>query len=320
MTDDAGPAGGHDADAGSAAPARPLVVRTRDDLREALVRWTMSAPITSMAGEGPARRAVVMTMGALHEGHLELVRRARAVAGTGGQVVVTIFVNPLQFGAGEDLAAYPRDLAGDVEKLASVGADVVFAPSPDTVYPYGDPVVRVSAGRIGELLEGEFRPGHMDGMLTVVLKLLHLVRPDVALFGQKDAQQLLAVRRMAADLDLDVEIIGVPTVRDPDGLALSSRNAYLSGDERERALALSRALHTGAEAAPRGAAEVRRAASEVLNAAEGVEVDYLALVDPITVDDVPDDHLGPALLLVAARVGTTRLIDNQAVEVSPQVT
>nr|WP_242637012.1 pantoate--beta-alanine ligase [Myceligenerans salitolerans] len=280
----------------------------------------MSAPIASVAGEGPARRAVVMTMGALHEGHLELVRRAREEAGAGGQVVVTIFVNPLQFGEGEDLAAYPRDLAGDLEKLASVGADVVFAPAPDTVYPFGEPVVRVSAGRIGEVLEGDFRPGHMDGVLTVVLKLTHLVRPDVALFGEKDAQQLLAVRRMAADLDLDVEIVGVPTVRDPDGLALSSRNAYLSGPERERALALSRALHAGAEAGPRGAADVRRTASDVLNAADGVEVDYLALVDPITVDDVPDDHSGPALLLVAARVGTTRLIDNQAVEVSPQVT
>nr|WP_244666955.1 pantoate--beta-alanine ligase [Myceligenerans indicum] len=281
----------------------------------------MSAPISSVAGgDGPARRAVVMTMGALHEGHLELVRRARAEAGANGQVVVTIFVNPLQFGRGEDLAAYPRDLEGDVEKLASVGADLVFAPAPDVVYPYGDPIVRVSAGRIGEVLEGEFRPGHMDGVLTVVLKLLHLVRPDVALFGQKDAQQLLAVRRMVADLDLDVEIVGAPTVRDSDGLALSSRNAYLSDEERERALALSRALRAGAEAGAGGAAEVRRAASEVLNATEGVEVDYLALVDPITVDDVPDDHLGPALLLVAARVGTTRLIDNQAVEVSPQVT
>ncbi|WP_123816254.1 pantoate--beta-alanine ligase [Myceligenerans xiligouense] len=324
MTDDAGAAGEHDSgapggDAGSAS-AGPLVARTRQDLREALVRWTMSAPIASVAGEGPARRAVVMTMGALHEGHLDLVRRAREVAGASGQVVVTIFVNPLQFGEGEDLAAYPRDLAGDVEKLASVGADVVFAPAPDTVYPYGDPIVRVSAGRIGEVLEGEFRPGHMDGVLTVVLKLVHLVRPDVALFGQKDAQQLLAVRRMAADLDLDVEIVGVPTVRDADGLALSSRNAYLSGDERERALALSRALRAGAEAGARGAAEVRREASEVLNAATGVEVDYLALVDPITVDDVPDDHSGPALLLVAARVGTTRLIDNQTVEVSSQVT
>ncbi|GAB4086521.1 pantoate--beta-alanine ligase [Myceligenerans cantabricum] len=302
-------------------PALPQVVRTRADLREALVRWTMSAPMGSLAGDvAPARRAVVMTMGALHDGHLELVRRARAEAGPNGQVLVTIFVNPLQFGEGEDLAAYPRDLDGDVEKLASVGADVVFAPGPDVVYPFGEPIVRVSAGRIGEILEGEFRPGHMGGVLTVVLKLLHLVRPDVALFGEKDAQQLMAVRRMAADLDLDVEIVGVPTVRDADGLALSSRNAYLSDDERESALALSRALRAGAGAAAEGAPEVRRAASDILNAAEGVQVDYLALVDPTTVDDVPTDHKGPALLLVAARVGTTRLIDNQAVEVSPQVT
>lgn len=318
MTDDAGPAGNPDSDA--AGEARPPVARTREELREALMRWTMSAPIASVTGDGPVRRAVVMTMGALHEGHLELVRQARAEAGAGGQVVVTIFVNPLQFGESEDLAAYPRDLDGDVEKLASVGADLVFAPGPDVVYPYGDPIVRVSAGRIGEVLEGRFRPGHMDGVLTVVLKLLHLVRPDVAVFGQKDAQQLLAVRRMVADLDLDAEVVGVPTVRDPDGLALSSRNAYLSDDERERALALSRALRAGADAGSGGAAEVRRAASSALNEADGVEVDYLALVDPTTVDDVPDDHTGPALLLVAARVGTTRLIDNQAVEVSPQVT
>ncbi|GAA1859543.1 pantoate--beta-alanine ligase [Myceligenerans crystallogenes] len=304
----------------AAVAAPPAVVRTREDLREALVRWTMSAPMGSLSGGAPARRAVVMTMGALHEGHLELVRRARDEAGPSGQVVVTIFVNPLQFGAGEDLEKYPRDLDGDVAKLATVGADLVFAPGPDVVYPGGDPIVRVSAGRIGEVLEGEFRPGHMDGVLTVVLKLLHLVRPDVALFGRKDAQQLLAVRRMAADLDLDVEILGVETVRDEDGLAKSSRNAYLSPEERERALALSRALRAGAEAGAGGAAAVRRAASDVLNDADGVVVDYLALVDPFTVEHVPDEFEGPALLLVAARVGATRLIDNHVVEVSPQVT
>ena len=295
------------------------VVRTREDLREALMRWTMSAPMGSIAGDVPARRAVVMTMGALHEGHLELVRQARVQAGPGGQVVVTIFVNPLQFGAGEDLEKYPRDLDGDVTKLASVGADLVFAPGPDVVYPAGDPIVRVSAGRIGQVLEGASRPGHLDGVLTVVLKLLHLVRPDVALFGRKDAQQLLAIRRMAADLDLDAQIQGVDTVREPDGLAMSSRNAYLSETDRERALALSRALHAGALRAGEGAAAVRSAASEVLDDAEGVEVDYLALVDPTTVEDVPHDHQGRALLLVAARVGTTRLIDNQVVEVSSQV-
>ncbi|GAA1730438.1 pantoate--beta-alanine ligase [Isoptericola hypogeus] len=292
-------------------PTSPAVVRTRDALRDALAVWAISG------AEPTDRRAVVMTMGALHEGHLRLVRRAREEAGATGQVVVTIFVNPLQFGAGEDLDAYPRDLDGDVAKLATAGADLVFAPTPDVVYPDGDPIVRVSAGRVGQVLEGEFRPGHLDGVLTVVLKLVHLVRPDVALFGEKDAQQLLAVRRMVRDLDLDVDVVGVPTVREADGLAMSSRNAYLSDDERRLALALSRALRGGADeaAAGRGARAALATASGILNGAPGVVVDYLALVDPATVEAVPADHRGPALLLVAARVGTTRLIDNQAVDV-----
>lgn len=296
----------------------PLVVRTRSELRDAQMAWALAGPLEAAGPDAdPGRRAVVMTMGALHDGHLELVRRARAEAGASGQVVVTIFVNPLQFGAGEDLDTYPRDLDGDVAKLAGVGADVVFAPTPDVVYPDGDPVVRVSAGRVGEVLEGEHRPGHLDGVLTVVLKLMHLVRPDVALFGEKDAQQLLAVRRMVRDLEVPVEVLGVPTVREEDGLAMSSRNAYLSADERERALALSRALRAGTAAAGSGPAGVINAARQVLDEADGVVVDYLALVDPVTVDAVPDDYSGHALLLVAARVGSTRLIDNQAVEVSP---
>ncbi|GAA1994801.1 pantoate--beta-alanine ligase [Isoptericola halotolerans] len=292
-------------------PSGPTIVRTRADLRDAMAMWALTAPAAT------DRRAVVMTMGALHEGHLDLVRRARAEAGPGGQVLVTVFVNPLQFGAGEDLDAYPRDLDRDVSLLAETGADVVYAPTPDVVYPDGDPVVRVSAGQIGEVLEGAFRPGHLDGVLTVVLKLLHQTRPDVALFGQKDAQQLLAVRRMVRDLDLDVEVVGVPTRRDEDGLALSSRNAYLSAEERDSALALSRALRAGEQQATdgAGAAAVRATTSGILNEATDVVVDYLALVDPDTVEEVPPEHTGPALLLVAARVGTTRLIDNQAVDV-----
>jgi pantoate--beta-alanine ligase len=306
-------------DAGS-AQRTPLVVRTRSELRDAQMRWAIAGPL-DVAGPdaGPGKRAVVMTMGALHDGHLELVRRAREEAGPNGQVVVTIFVNPLQFGAGEDLDTYPRDLDGDVAKLAGAGADVVFAPTPEVVYPDGDPVVRVAAGHIGDVLEGEHRPGHLDGVLTVVLKLMHLVRPDVALFGEKDAQQLLAVRRMVRDLEVSVEVVGVPTVREADGLALSSRNAYLSADERERALALSRALRAGEAAAGTGADSVINAARHVLDEADGVVVDYLALVDPVTVDAVTDDYSGHALLLVAARVGSTRLIDNQAVEVLPEV-
>ncbi len=280
------------------------------------------------AGGREHRRAVVMTMGALHRGHLSLVRRAKELADA---VVVTIFVNPLQFGPTEDLERYPRDLDGDLALLTGPDllgpGDVVFAPTPDVMYPDGDPEVRVVAGRFGEVLEGAFRPGHMDGVLTVVLKLMHLTRPDVALFGQKDAQQLAAVRRMVRDLDVPVTVVGVPIVRDEDGLALSSRNAYLSPDDRRRALSLSRALGAAREAASQGAGpdEVRAAALSTLTGPDGVdEVDYVALVDPATFEDATAGSSGsapgssgsagsassPALLLLAARVGGTRLIDN----------
>lgn len=203
------------------------------------------------------RRAVVMTMGALHEGHATLIRTARRIAGPDGEVVVTVFVNPLQFGAGEDLDRYPRTLDADLKVAAQAGADAVFAPGVDEVYPGGEPQVRVTAGPMGERLEGASRPGHFDGMLTVVAKLLHLTRPDVALYGQKDAQQLALIRRMVRDLNFGVEIVGVPTVREEDGLALSSRNRYLSPGERRTALALSRALFTGRD---------RHAAQEALRA------------------------------------------------------
>ncbi|KES03667.1 pantoate--beta-alanine ligase [Streptomyces toyocaensis] len=191
------------------------------------------------------RRAVVMTMGALHEGHATLIRTARDVAGPDGEVVVTVFVNPLQFGAGEDLDRYPRTLDADLELAGRSGADAVFAPSVDEVYPGGEPQVRVSAGPMGARLEGASRPGHFDGMLTVVAKLLHLTRPDIALYGQKDAQQLALIRRMVRDLNFGVEVVGVPTVREEDGLALSSRNRYLSPTGRRTALALSQALFAG---------------------------------------------------------------------------
>lgn len=315
-----------DASAASAdvSTATPRVVATRADLRATLDAWSAEHP--------GARRAVVMTMGALHAGHLELVRRARAEVGPHGQVVVTDFVNPLQFGPGEDFERYPRDVAADVALLAAAGADVavdvVFAPTVEELYPdLGStggtgPIVRVTSGRIGTVLEGASRPGHFDGVLTVVLKLLHLVRPDVAVFGAKDAQQLLAVRRLVADLDLDVEILAVPTVREADGLARSSRNAYLSPAERDRALALSRALQAGQGAAAAGAdaGSVLAAARGILDAAEGVDLDYVVLVDPATVEDLAPGAVGPGLLLVAARVGTTRLIDNAAVEIAPPAT
>ncbi|MBD5786698.1 pantoate--beta-alanine ligase [Cellulosimicrobium terreum] len=305
------------------------VVTAPDELRDLLGRWRAQHP--------SQRRAVVMTMGALHAGHLELVRRARAEVGPGGQVVVTDFVNPLQFGPDEDYERYPRDVAADVALLATGGpdstVDVVFAPELGQMYPDlagagavaddgtagAGPIVRVTSGRIGTVLEGASRPGHFDGVLTVVLKLLHLTGPDVAVFGAKDAQQLLAVRRMVADLDLPVEIVAVPTVRESDGLARSSRNAYLDPAERDRALALSRALRAGADAAASGADAdaVLAAARGILSGADGVDTDYLVLVDPATVEDLAPGAVGPGLLLVAARVGTTRLIDNVTVQISP---
>ncbi|MEV4442979.1 pantoate--beta-alanine ligase [Streptomyces sp. NPDC049577] len=264
------------------------------------------------------RRAVVMTMGALHEGHATLVRAARELAGPDGQVVVTVFVNPLQFGAGEDLDRYPRTLDADLEIAAKAGADAVFAPSVDEVYPGGEPQVRVSAGPMGERLEGASRPGHFDGVLTVVAKLLHLTQPDVALFGQKDAQQLALIRRMARDLNFPVEIVAVPTVREPDGLALSSRNRYLSAAERTSALELSRALLAAHNVVELGPAAVRHAAHVILDEAGRLDppvvLDYLALMDPADFTEVGDDHTGEAVLAVAAKVGTTRLIDNIPLE------
>ncbi|MDT0321479.1 pantoate--beta-alanine ligase [Streptomyces millisiae] len=255
-------------------------------------------------------RAVVMTMGALHEGHAANIRAARELLGPDGQLVVTVYVNPLQFGPDEDYARYPRTLDADVALAAEAGADLVFAPGDAEMYPHGTPGVRVVAGELGERLEGASRPGHFDGVLTVVAKLLHLTRPDHAFFGEKDAQQLALVRRMVRDLDFPVEIVATPTVRDPDGLARSSRNRYLSPAERASALAISRALAAGAADAPRGAAAVRAAAREVLAAEPGIQLDYMVLVGPLDFLDVPDDHTGEAVLAVAARVGTTRLIDN----------
>jgi len=237
--------------------------------------------------------AVVMTMGALHDGHAELIRTA---ARSADSVLVTIFVNPLQFGAGEDLDRYPRTLETDLALCEREGATVVFTPAPDVVYPDGPPVVRVTAGPLGEVLEGASRPGHFDGVLTVVLKLLQLTRPYVALFGQKDAQQLAGIRRMVRDLDLQIDVVGVPTVREADGLALSSRNRFLSPEQRGSALVLSRALHT----------RDVEAGCALVAAEPGVELDYLARVDSTTFTHDPDGDL----LVVAARVGTTRLIDN----------
>jgi pantoate--beta-alanine ligase len=254
----------------------------------------------------PGSVAVVMTMGALHQGHAELVRVARKRADI---VVVTIFLNPLQFAPGEDLSRYPRTFDADLVICEREGVDLVFAPTPDVVYPVGEPSVRVDAGWLGDVLEGASRPGHFSGVLTVVAKLFHLTRADVALFGDKDAQQLALIRRMVTDLDIGVEVVGVPTVREPDGLALSSRNMYLSADDRIVALTLSAALYAGAARAADGAEQVLAAAAAVLLDVPGLEVDYLELVDDQTWQPATVDH-GTARLLVAARLGSTRLIDN----------
>ncbi|MGW3567478.1 pantoate--beta-alanine ligase [Streptomyces sp. NPDC000941] len=291
-----------------AVPGEPDVelFTTRADFDAALAQFAT-----------PGRVAVVMTMGALHEGHASLIRAARARVGAKGVVTVTVFVNPLQFGAGEDLDRYPRTLDADLEVAAAAGADIVFAPPVEEVYGGGEPRVRMTAGAMGERYEGASRPGHFDGVLTVVAKLLHLTRPDIAFFGEKDAQQLAVIRRMVLDLDFPVEIVGAPTVREIDGLALSSRNRYLSPQERTTALTLSRALFAGRDAGLDVAA-VRSAARAVLDEAASLrppldpplDLDYLALVDPSDFTEVPDDHTGEAVLAVAAKVGSTRLIDN----------
>ncbi|WP_019633040.1 pantoate--beta-alanine ligase [Actinomadura atramentaria] len=275
----------------------PVIARTRAELDAARAAL-------------PGTLALVPTMGALHEGHRSLMRRGRAAADA---VVVSVFVNPLQFGAGEDLDRYPRTFDADLAVCEQEGVDVVFAPTVREMYPT-EPQVTLKAGPMGERVEGAARPGHFDGMLTVVMKLFQLVRPDAAIFGEKDAQQLALVRRMVADLNVPVEVVGAPTVREPDGLALSSRNRYLADADRVTATALSRALRAGAEAAGSGPDAVRKAASAVLAAAAGDEpplrLDYLVLVDPATFEEVAADHAGPAVLAVAGRVGGTHLIDN----------
>ena len=283
----------------STTPVR--LVRTKEELSRA-------------RGEMGGRVAVVMTMGALHAGHAALLKAAR---GDADHVIATIFVNPLQFGPTEDYGRYPRTLEADLELCAAEGVDVVFAPAPEEMYPGGEPRVRVAAGPLAAILEGEHRPGHFDGVLTVVLKLLHLTRPHRAYFGEKDYQQLTLIRTMVEDLDLDVDIVAVPTVREDDGLALSSRNRYLDSEQRRSALALSAALRAGQAVARQGgtADEVLAAAKAKLAQAVGVTADYVALTDPWL---GPAPPRGEARLLVAARVGDTRLIDNLAIRLEPK--
>lgn len=254
------------------------------------------------------RIMLVPTMGALHDGHLALVREARKVPGS--VVVASIFVNPLQFGPTEDLDAYPRTLDTDLEMLRAEGADIAFTPTAAAMYPSG-PRTTVVPGPLGAQLEGEARPTHFAGMLTVVLKLLQIVGPDRAFFGEKDYQQLVLVRQMVDDLNVDVRIVGVPIVREHDGLAMSSRNRYLDPVERERAVALSAALLAGCYAGSAGPAAAVAAARAVLDETPGVDVAYLEVRDPWL---GPPPACGTGRLLVAARVGATRLLDNVAVE------
>jgi len=259
---------------------------------------------------GQRRVALVPTMGAIHAGHSSLIKLARELADV---VVVSIFVNPLQFGPAEDYERYPRPLDDDLETCRRDGVDLVFVPSVSDLYPPGRSVL-VSAGPLGASFEGAARSGHFDGVLTVVLKLFNLVRPDLAVFGQKDAQQLACIRRMVIDLDVGIQIVSAPIVRASDGLAVSSRNAYLSPAERNTARCLSTALR--AAAAHSSAAECEVAARSVLAEGEAdpaFSVDYLAVVDPETFKPVPEEFQGDALIIVAAKVGSTRLIDNVAI-------
>ena len=282
----------------TAVVTTPVVAETAADL--ARLRASLPGPV-----------ALVPTMGALHEGHRTLVRAARERAAT---VVVSVFVNPTQFGPGEDFDRYPRTWDADLAALAEEGADVVFHPAVEEVYPARSLGITVHPGPLGDVLEGAVRPGHFAGVLTVVAKLFGLVRPDVALFGEKDYQQLTLIRAMAREMALGVDVVGVPTVREDDGLALSSRNRYLSPDQRATAVALSRALRAGAEAGAQGPEAVVAAARAVLAAEPALVQDYLELTDT---DLGPAPTVGPARLLVAARAGTTRLLDNAPVLLGP---
>jgi pantoate--beta-alanine ligase len=274
------------------------------------------AEVRACVAAARARRrtvALVPTMGAFHDGHLALIRAAREQA---DEVVVWLFVNPTQFNEAADLAAYPRDEARDAALAAEQGVDVLFAPLPQEVYPPGFGTT-VSVEGLGDVFEGAHRPGHFAGVATVVTKMLNMVTPDVAVFGAKDAQQVALVRRLVRDLDIPVRLEVVPTVREPDGLALSSRNVHLAPDERRRAGALSTALAAAAEAAHAGERDPGRlrATTERVLADAGIEPEYVALVDPESFQPV-DRVNGHVLVALAARVGTTRLIDNVTITTS----
>jgi pantoate--beta-alanine ligase len=294
------------------------VTQTADSIAGVRAKIQEARSTLVQGGLASPRVALVPTMGALHNGHLALVNRAREL---GDIVVVSVFVNPTQFSASEDLQRYPRDLEADIDTLESLGGatngsdvpTIVFAPSVDEMYPNGPTATTIASGRVGSLFEGRSRAGHFDGVLTVVAKLLNIVRPDAVVFGQKDAQQAFLVGRMIADLDFATTIDVVETVREDDGLALSSRNRFLDERERRASRVLSQMLEAAESAADRGIDTVIAAAQSVSMGEPLVQVDYLAVVDPRTFLPVDDDYRGKARVLVAARVGTTRLIDNEAI-------
>ena len=286
----------------STAPGRPRLVTTIDQLRETLA---------GVRREGK-RIGLVPTMGALHEGHLSLVRASQAEC---DYTVVTIFVNPSQFGPQEDLSRYPRTLEADLDALAECGVPLAFVPPDDDVYPAGY-ATWVDVGSVAEPLEGQCRPGHFRGVATIVLKLFNMVGADVAYFGQKDYQQALVIRRMVEDLNVPIELRVCPIVREPDGLAMSSRNKYLNSDARQRALVLWRSLCLASElvaGGKRDAAAVARKIRELILMAEDARIDYVALANPQTLEPVTEIE-GPTLAAVAVRLDNTRLIDNRLLE------
>ena len=285
----------------------PALARSRSELHALLAD----------ARSGGARVAYVPTMGALHHGHAALMREARTQVGPEGRVVVSIFVNPLQFAPGEDLDRYPRTLDADLELCGETGVDIVFAPEAEEVYPGGvragatDETITVDPGPLAAELEGQARPTHFRGVLTVVAKLFGLVRPDVAVFGEKDYQQLVLIRQMSENLCMGVEVVGAETVREPDGLALSSRNRYLDAEQRRRATMLNLTLRAAQEASRYGVVVALEAARAELRQAHGVDLDYLELrtTDLAPLPSVIEEGT-EARLLIAARLGSTRLIDN----------
>jgi pantoate--beta-alanine ligase len=277
---------------------------------------TVAATVVELRNLIGGRRVVLVpTMGALHDGHLALAARAVELVSQGvvDVVAASIFVNPLQFGPNEDLEKYPRTFDDDVAKLDAAGVDFVFAPTVEEMYPNGPLETKVTAGTVGSMFEGRSRPGHFDGVLTVVNKLLNIAGASAVLFGQKDAQQAFLVQRMVRDLSMPVRVEIVETVREESGLALSSRNRFLDAKEHRAARALSTALEAAASSADRGIDAVIAAAQSVLMGETRGELDYLAVVNPVTFLPVDDDYRGPARVLIAARVGSTRLIDNERI-------